>query len=251
MITGTEYELLLNQRLNQASDAFIQLKDLSEKISRQNREVSRRQSVTDMVLDHVPAVIFLVDAERNRITWINSRVKAMLGYTVEQAETGGTKFLRELLPSDDFRQLQQATEFFEKRKGDEFKTVLHMRDAFGEEHKMNTTFAPAERLDKNKIKSFICIALDVTRQTETQQELKQLLRQMTTDSDSDSVVRSITRREYDILRLIAKEFSTKQIAEELNISVPTVETHRRNLLRKVGVKNTAGLVRFAVEQMIV
>ncbi len=74
---------------------------------------------------------------------------------------------------------------------------------------------------------------------------------MTTDSDSDSVVRSITRREYDILRLIAKEFSTKQIAEELNISVPTVETHRRNLLRKVGVKNTAGLVRFAVEQMIV
>jgi|GEM_PF-1274368 len=249
MINGLEYDLLLNQRLNQASDAFIQLKELSEKISRQNRDLHRQQEVLELVVNHVPALLLLIDAERNRIMWVNGRIRNF-GFSVEQGENGGTKFLRELISREDFQQLQSAVAFFNARNGEEYKTLLHMRDSFGEEHIMSATMAPVARDEKGKVLNYLCIAIDVTRQTETQDELKQLLRQMVSDG-SDRVIRSITRREYDVLRLIAKEFSTKQIAEELSVSIPTVETHRRNLLRKVGVKNTAGLVRFAVENMIV
>jgi DNA-binding NarL/FixJ family response regulator len=56
----------------------------------------------------------------------------------------------------------------------------------------------------------------------------------------------ITRRELDIIRLIAEEMTNIEIAKKLNNSPMTIITHRKNLLRKLGVKNTAGLVKYAV-----
>lgn len=57
---------------------------------------------------------------------------------------------------------------------------------------------------------------------------------------------ALTERELEILSMIAGEHTNKEIAEKLFISPRTVDTHRRNLLLKLGVKNTAGLVRYAM-----
>jgi DNA-binding NarL/FixJ family response regulator len=60
---------------------------------------------------------------------------------------------------------------------------------------------------------------------------------------------SITARELEILRHIAEEMASKEIAAKLHISPRTVETHRRNLIQKLKVKNTAGLVKFYLEHL--
>lgn len=60
----------------------------------------------------------------------------------------------------------------------------------------------------------------------------------------------LTPREREILQLIVEEYTTREIAEKLYIEFCTVETHRKNLIQKLGVKNTAGLVRVAVEQQL-
>ena len=57
----------------------------------------------------------------------------------------------------------------------------------------------------------------------------------------------LTNREREVLKLIANELTTNEIADKLFISTHTVETHRKNLLSKLNVKNIAGLVRFAVK----
>jgi DNA-binding NarL/FixJ family response regulator len=57
----------------------------------------------------------------------------------------------------------------------------------------------------------------------------------------------LSRRETEILQMIVDEFTTQEIAEKLFISFSTVETHRRNILIKLGARNTAGLVRVAIE----
>ncbi len=57
----------------------------------------------------------------------------------------------------------------------------------------------------------------------------------------------ITDREVEVLELIVKEHTNQEIAEKLFISVRTVDAHRRNLLQKTGARNTAGLVRYALE----
>lgn len=61
----------------------------------------------------------------------------------------------------------------------------------------------------------------------------------------------LTNREIEILTLIAEENSNPEIAEQLFISIRTVDTHRRNLLDKLQAKNTAGLVRYALKHGLV
>lgn len=60
----------------------------------------------------------------------------------------------------------------------------------------------------------------------------------------------ISRREQEVLDLIVKEFTTQEIANQLFISLKTVESHRRSLLTKLNVRNTAGLVRVAIENQL-
>lgn|SRR5690606_1692353 len=59
---------------------------------------------------------------------------------------------------------------------------------------------------------------------------------------------TLTRREKEVLTLVMEEMTTQEIAEKLFLSPKTVETHRLNLLQKMGVRNTAGLVKEAINQ---
>ena len=61
---------------------------------------------------------------------------------------------------------------------------------------------------------------------------------------------SLTKREIEILYLIAQAMSNKQIAEQLYISDQTVSVHRKNIMRKLGVSNTAGLIKEAYDNFI-
>lgn len=59
---------------------------------------------------------------------------------------------------------------------------------------------------------------------------------------------SLTHREIDVLRLIAQGLSTREIAKQFCLSVNTVETHRKNLIVKLGAKNSVDLVLKAIHQ---
>jgi len=62
---------------------------------------------------------------------------------------------------------------------------------------------------------------------------------------------TLTERELDVLKLITKEYSTLEMADFLNLSVNTVETYRKSLLKKLNVKNAVGLAMYAVKNNIV
>ena len=61
----------------------------------------------------------------------------------------------------------------------------------------------------------------------------------------------LTKREKEILKLIAEENTNQQIADALFISLRTVETHRLNITQKLGVKNAAGLVKEAIRRGLI
>jgi DNA-binding NarL/FixJ family response regulator len=70
--------------------------------------------------------------------------------------------------------------------------------------------------------------------------------------DADKPLKiALTKRELDVLRLIAQEFSGTEIADKLFIAPSTVETHRKHLMQKLGVQTTIGLVKYAVKFQIV
>jgi len=85
-----------------------------------------------------------------------------------------------------------------------------------------------------------------------QQEMKDLL--LSESLHHNRTIASmprLTRREQEILLLIADEFTTQQIADKLFLSSKTVETHRQNLMLKLGVKNSVGLIKVAMEKGLI
>lgn len=77
------------------------------------------------------------------------------------------------------------------------------------------------------------------------------IRKVKTKSSSNVAMEMpLTDREKEVLRLILKEYSNQEIADELFISVRTVDAHKRNLLDKTGSKNVAGLVIYVVDRQL-
>lgn len=72
-----------------------------------------------------------------------------------------------------------------------------------------------------------------------------LVEAMLAQKNIDEIV--LTRREKQVLVLIAKEFTTQEIADQLFLSKHTIESYRKNLISKLNVRNLAGLTRYAIE----
>jgi len=69
-----------------------------------------------------------------------------------------------------------------------------------------------------------------------------------TDKRLDGEYLGLTHREREIIRLIALEHTNEEVAAALFISVETIKTHRKNLMAKLNVRGTAGLVKYAVDR---
>lgn len=75
------------------------------------------------------------------------------------------------------------------------------------------------------------------------------------DEDSDGTAScaplNLSAREIDIIRMVAEGHTNKEIAEKLFLSTHTVMTHRKNIMHKLGINNTAGIVMYAVKENII
>lgn len=80
---------------------------------------------------------------------------------------------------------------------------------------------------------------------------KSLLANAKKDSDSSAEGHDLTPREVEVVRGIVKGLSNKQIASDINVSVNTVTTHRRNIAAKLDIHSAAGLTIYAIVKKIV
>jgi len=82
---------------------------------------------------------------------------------------------------------------------------------------------------------------------------EEVLQEMTRSSQRKKVNAEahLTERELEIINLIEKEYSNKQIAETLFISERTVETHRKNIFRKTATNGVIGLIKYAYEHRLI
>ncbi|MBN2635458.1 MAG: response regulator transcription factor [Prolixibacteraceae bacterium] len=69
--------------------------------------------------------------------------------------------------------------------------------------------------------------------------------------DQNSMQEILSGREIDVLKLLAKGLANKEIADQLNISIHTVISHRKNISQKTGIKSVSGLTIYAVTQKLI
>ncbi len=69
--------------------------------------------------------------------------------------------------------------------------------------------------------------------------------------DMDKLNDPLTDREREVLQLIAEGKTSRKMADILNVSVSTIDTHRKNIMGKLSIHNTAGLVKYAIKSKII
>jgi DNA-binding NarL/FixJ family response regulator len=71
------------------------------------------------------------------------------------------------------------------------------------------------------------------------------------DAPDNFLKETLTERELEVLKLISKQYNSPEIADKLSLGISTVDSHRKNLLRKLKVKNSVGLAIYAVKNKII
>ena len=99
-------------------------------------------------------------------------------------------------------------------------------------------YVPGERLNEEMMELVFDI-LQLSRDLEKHAEIEELLLAPPEDYD-------LSEREQEVLTLVAQGLSSKEIASRLNIAVNTVNTHRKSITRKTGIKSVAGLAVYAM-----
>jgi DNA-binding NarL/FixJ family response regulator len=107
---------------------------------------------------------------------------------------------------------------------------------------------------KNTGKKELCIAIEIVYKGDNyfNNEIKQIIsNSIFNNNETKNNAIHLSDREKEILILISNEKSSQEIAEILNLSINTIETHRKNLMRKICTKNMIGLVKYAIQQGLI
>jgi PAS domain S-box-containing protein len=205
--------------------------ELEMELVRHRSEGRRSGEMTFRLLADAAPVLIWIAGPDSLCTYFNKTWLDFRGRSLEQEVGNG--WAEGLHPDD--RDLCLATyqkSFFARQS---FRMEYRLQRADGEYRWMEGTGVP--RFEDETFLGFMGSAVDVTmRRTNA----------FTPDDDAVRLVFSLTERERQMLVLIADGKSTKEAALRLGISYKTADSHRSRILEKLGVHETASMVRYAI-----
>jgi PAS domain S-box-containing protein len=173
----------------------------------------------------------------DKIVFVNQKLTEILGF--EKKELVGMNIVNIIYREDIKKLTHKITEAYEGvRKEFSTKFQAIKKDNALVQLEMQASMVPI----KNR-KSLVCSIF-------TQEDMAPAQLEKNYEKKSSLLIK-ISKREKEVLKLLAKGLSTDEIADELNISKRTVEGHRSNLISKTEAKNSVGLVIYAIKNALI
>lgn len=206
------------------------------------------------VLEYMPAFIYInefvepANYESMRMTWINKTGENFIGYSKEEAISLGFELFSKILHPDDLEIIKTTADFASKGEiGSQYVIMQRAKSAnSGDYVWLYGKTMLLEVFDNHQPKKSLNVCFEITDQMHTENQLKEALKEISRLKNELKIAK-LGKREKEILELISKGYTDKEIGLTLHISVSTAKTHRNKLIKKIGVKNTATLVAFSKE----
>jgi PAS domain S-box-containing protein len=219
------------QKINELEESLLQQKKVNEILQ---ETINHYRTIAEALHD----AIFIIDRE-GFVQYVNCAAANLL-----KSKAGSVigKPLRTLFPAETFALQKRSLDrvFHEKSPCySEDKIVFP-----GAEIWLDTHLIPITDREGN-VSSVLGISRNTTDRKQTGPDVIRAGTNLT-KSDNGQEIDMLTNREKEILGHIASGMTNKEIAENLCISVKTVDTHRTRIMKKIKAKNTACLVRFAI-----
>ena len=217
------------------------------------------------------AVWFVTNIQNGKNSFTSASVKEIYGWDPECFNLGGWFFFFSIAHPDDFEYMFKTHGEWILMKNKlgllydhvEFNNTFRIRNTKNEFVKIETESNVLERDESGKIKSifgsFRLVDMSnveylnaekkdssikiIDGKTYIELDYLKQLREQRADNTTNNKFKDLSSRELEILELIVDEFSSEEIAQKINISIHTVNLHRKQLMKKLEAKNLAGLIR--------
>lgn len=202
------------------------------------------------IIDKIPAIIGIqevgdpADPTTNHNFWTNRKGMEYLEYSREEIDILGHRLFIETMHPNDMEIIATAMQKFGNDENASYGGVYRLKPKNHDYKWVIGSIIPFET--RNGIPwRFLNVTLDIDGMKDTQTQIIELTREIRQLKDQLRI-NSLTRREKQIVGLIASGYTDKEIGQRIFISPTTAKTHRNNIHRKLEVKNTAALTQFAV-----
>ncbi|HVI45086.1 MAG TPA: LuxR C-terminal-related transcriptional regulator [Chitinophaga sp.] len=213
-------------------------------LQEENEQLKNRNQWLENLLDSVPAMLYCYNNNNKSITWCNSRLAEIIGYSTAEMKGMGMDFFKHIMHPDDFKLAVVAQQSFINHK-QTFGGLARIRKKGETEYRWLLGLEVPFSYDKaGQVLEIACAFLDLTNAIDTNAQLSTALAELLR-RQNENLLNKLTAREKDILGLAVQGLNNKEIANSLNLSRYTIETHRKNIRLKLKVRNTSELVAIA------
>ncbi len=221
----------------------------------------------EIILNAGPSLTMIMDMRTSAYVYVSKNCEQVIGYTSEQLMKGGPHLGVSLIHPEDVKGYLDITkvvwEFLlslppAKRKF--YKTSCDFRIIT----KTGTTKRLIQQntaLQTDKLGNIVLLLMVITDISHLKKDNTITGAILSVENEgcliwdaNDTQLKSqiaLSKREREIIRLLAEGFITKQIAQRLNVSEHTVNTHRRNMMEKTKSHNARALIRFAISHGVI
>lgn len=212
-------------------------------------KIEQELSFSQQILSAAPAILYINelqtpnDYQSGRNVWMNQRGLDFVGYTQEEITAKGYSFFDEFIHPEDREVLPES---IKTAYASPTETILGgMYRAKGKNQTayrwLYGNYTVLRRFEDGSVQQMLVVALDISDKMQCQNQLVEALSEINLLKHKLQVC-NCSHREKEVLELIIKGKTDKEIAKALAISITTAKKHRTHLLHKNGVKNTAELV---------
>jgi DNA-binding CsgD family transcriptional regulator len=205
--------------------------------------------LTTNILNNIDAFVFIYDVEKTKPVWINKYAVKRFGYSNSDLKKVTSEEFLSLFHPKSLQKFITKLKNFDEGDGKAINTLYQLRSKNREWIHMLTCSRVYKKNPDGTIKLLIGYAAEVDPK-----ELKhhvQVMHELNSRAQKLTLVDKLSTREIEVVQLIASGETDKEISEKLGISVHTTRTHRKRIISKLGLKNSAVLIKFAVENGIV
>ena len=205
------------------------------------------------ILQNVSAIFFVLNLSRKKVTWHNETYRKIMSGSGSRNE----EIIKQVLPyytkednGLDGVDVDSGDQNHDDKKSGAFKIEKKKGKGKG---KITSYYFQSYTLkyDKNNNPDEILVtAFDLSNKISTEHQLEELVKE-NRRLKNKLILNLLTNREKEIVKHISMGMSSRQISEEMEISFYTVEIHRKNILKKIEIHNSAELIRFATEAGLV
>ncbi|MBE7176006.1 MAG: PAS domain-containing protein [Mucilaginibacter polytrichastri] len=210
------------------------------------KELEKQIAFYERILREVPAAIYISEVNRN-IVWCNHTFEQLSGYTLNEIRARGDTLHTDLVHPDDMRIRDEQIVHYRNFFGMNFGGVYRIRHKLDRVYRSLVSWTKSFDTDEQgNPQTVLSIDMDINKLSPLHEKLTAAFKDGVR-LRNEGLAESLTQREKEILKLICNGKNNREISEKLFVSLYTIDTHRKNIRRKLHAHNSAELTKKARE----